>query len=88
MQKHNSTKKHASQVKVIGNVKPMSAFFGVKESTLDQAVTRAETYFTSFLVEHNIPLGLAASDHAARLFPGSAHSPKEIIDRYACGREG
>ena len=86
--KHISTKKHASQVKVTRNVKPMSAFFGAKESTLDQAVTRAETYFTSFLVEHNIPL--AASDHAARLFKSmfldSAHSPKEIIDRYACGR--
>lgn len=67
---------------------PISAFLTSPETSLDDAVTRAEVYFTGFLVEHNVPL--AASDHASKLFkkmfdqPG--HNPRDILKRYSSGR--
>ena len=66
----------------------ITSFFAPTYSTLDESVIRAETMFTSFLVEHNI--ALSASDHASKLFksmflvPGV--NPRDIIERYACGR--
>ena len=54
-----------------------------QKDTLEKKVTRAELYFTDFLVEHNV--SLAASDHAGdwfkKVFPDS-----EISKRYACKR--
>jgi len=49
----------------------------------DNSVINAELLFTSFVVEHNLPLSVA--DHAGplfrKMFPGSA-----IAQKYGCGR--
>ena len=43
-------------------------------------VTRFELLFASFVVEHNVPLSLSASDHASplfrKIFPGSELAKK------------
>lgn len=78
--RHIESKKHQDYGKVQSVHKPISSFFVSKG---ENETTKAELLFTSFLVEHNIPL--AVSDHAAHLFramfPDSA-----IAKKYGCAR--
>lgn len=78
--RHVESKKHKDHGKVQSVHKPISSFF-VKSN--ENETTNAEMLFTSFLVEHNIPL--AVSDHAGHLFramfPDSA-----IAKKYGCAR--
>lgn len=54
-----------------------------KDADDDNAVIRAETLVSLFLVEHNIPI--SAVDHASQLFkmmfPGNS-----VSKEFACGR--
>ena len=58
----------------------MTTFFKTSEA---DDVTRAELLFTSFLIEHNIPLSV--SSHAGPLFR-QMFLKDEIAKRYRCGR--
>ena len=59
--------------------------FGASSATanLDQKVVKAELLFSSFLVEHNLPLSTA--DHAAKPFRNMFPDSK-IVNKYQCGR--
>lgn len=88
VKRHVTSKKHTTNSKASCDVKPISSMFSSKTSPVDEAVIRAETLFTSFLLEHNI--ALSASDHASKLFKSmflvDGVQPKDIIKRYSCAR--
>lgn len=75
----------------IQRAKSISSHVGTKTNlfskSYDYKVIEAETLFTNFLVEHNVPLAvaLAVADHATplfqRMFPDSSTAKK-----YACKR--
>lgn len=58
---------------------PLDNFFGGK----DDDPTHAELLFTSFLVEHNLPLAVA--DHAKDLFK-AMFTDSNIAKKFTCGR--
>ena len=88
IRKHVNSKKHQSRAQASSDVTPITSFMATTNSSLDDAVTKSEALFTSFLVEHNI--ALSASDHASKLFkqmflvPGI--HPRDIIEKFSCGR--
>lgn len=63
----------------------MSRFFAPKNemNESDSAVMNAETLFTEFIIEHNLPISVA--DHASKLFPKMFPDSK-ISAKYSCGR--
>lgn len=79
--KHVSSKMHADFVKLRDCNKSVTTFF--KNSEDESAVTRAELLFTTFLVEHNLPL--ACSDHSGELFRKMFPDSK-IATKYGCAR--
>ena len=87
IQKHVKTKKNLDHSKVRANTLPISKFFTVyiKLWSGDPIVIRAETQFTEFIIEHNLPIAVALADHASRLFR-KMFSDSEIAKKYGCGR--
>ena len=83
IQKHIKTKKHLDHSKVRANTLPISKFF--TSSSGEQNVIRAETQFTEFIIEHNLPIAVALADHASRLFR-KMFSDSEIAKKYGSGR--
>ena len=85
MKRHCSSQKHEAGLRVVSQQQPLTALLhqaSSKPSFQDQ-VTTAELLFTTFLVEHNLPL--SSADHFSKLskkmFPDS-----KIAESYACGR--
>ena len=66
----------------VTTVPKITGFFTQSQSP-DLSVIRAETLFTSFLIEHNI--AAAAADHAGKLFREMFPDSK-IAKDYSCGR--
>ena len=62
--RHINSKRHQEYSKL--KTRKIDSFFKPPTSSTEQEVTRAETLFTHFLLEHN--LAIAASDHAGKLF--------------------
>lgn len=79
---HVKSGKHTTYAKNIESSRKINSFFVSAGSEVDN-VTKAECFFTSFLVEHNI--ALSVSDHAAPLFR-KMFPDSEIVKKYACGR--
>ena len=82
VKRHVAKKKHQEIAKSRSNEKEsITSYFTTKKD--DNAVIKAECLYTSYLVEHNLPI--SASDHAGavfkRMFPDS-----EIAQKYGCGR--
>ncbi|XP_063222680.1 xyloside xylosyltransferase 1 isoform X3 [Bacillus rossius redtenbacheri] len=77
--KHSQTKKHVASVKCIDSNKKLNFV----SDTSENHIIRAECLFTSFIVEHNLPITCA--DHVCslfrKMFPGS-----EIAKKYSCAR--
>lgn len=78
--RHVNSKKHQEFSKLKVSSKPVTSFF--KSDAVDPT-TNAEVLFTSFLVEHNIPLAVA--DHVGPLLKAMCPDSK-IIANYACKR--
>ncbi|XP_072173823.1 uncharacterized protein [Diadema setosum] len=81
IQKHIKSNKHQDQSKVRANTLPISKFF--PSNSGDHNVIQAETQFTEFIIEHNLPLAVA--DHASRLFR-KMFPDSDIAKKYGCGR--
>lgn len=82
--RHTKSQKHLRAGSALKGATPLTSFFASarKDEDGDSAVIRAETLFSLFLVEHNIPI--SAADHASQLFkmfPGNS-----VAKDFACGR--
>lgn len=77
--KHSQSKKHMDNVKCIESNKKLSFTCDAGENR----VTRAECYFTSFIVEHNLPLSCA--DHTGQLFR-KMFPDSDLAKKYSCAR--
>ncbi|KAL8602817.1 hypothetical protein ACOMHN_061051 [Nucella lapillus] len=86
VQNHLETAGHERKSAAKNNTSALSAFGFTPEKEMtdkELQVIKAETLFSHFLVEHNLPI--SASDHAGPLF--RAMFPKsEIAQRYGCAR--
>lgn len=78
--RHINSKKHSDNLQVKSASKTLTSFF--KPETAD-STTNAEVLFTSFLVEHNLPLAVA--DHFCPLLKSMCPDSK-IAQNYACKR--
>ena len=76
-----SSKKHVDYSKLQSGNHKVSSFFETKESPIELQVTNAETLFTNFLIEHNVPI--AVSDLAGPLFR-KMYPDSEIAKKYGC----
>lgn len=77
---HSKSVKHVANFKSCKSTNRLDNFLSVNG---DLQTTRAEVLFTSFLLEHNIPL--AAADHAGPLFKNMFPDSNEA-KKYSCGR--
>ena len=82
VRRHIATSKHAEIAKSRSSSRTVASFF-TQQGNEEDHITRAEIYFTGFLVEHNIPI--AASDHAGPLFKKMFPDSK-IASKYGCAR--
>ncbi len=83
IKRHIDTRKHTQNANSAAHSQPLTSFFNVAGSDEELKTTKAEVYFTGFLVEHNLPL--AAADHAGPLFRKMFPDSK-IAAKYQCGR--
>jgi len=82
--KHLKSEKHRSNYRAANSSRSLTSFFSnVGDMDLDAKVIEAETLFTGFLVEHNLPLSVAS--HATQLFKRMFPDSK-IAAKYQCGR--
>lgn len=79
--RHIESKKHETYAKSATGLKNLKDFFPKK--TEGNEVTNAEMLFTSFLVEHNLPI--RSADHAGPLFRAMFPDSK-IAKKYSCAR--
>lgn len=80
VKKHIKTIKHQQTCKSACLSKKMDNFF-VKNSD-SSGTTKSECLFTSFIIEHNLPISIA--DHATKLFPRMLPD-SEMAKKYSCG---
>ncbi|GAA6077908.1 zinc finger MYM-type protein 6-like [Tachysurus ichikawai] len=78
--RHVEGKKHFKKVAATDSVPRLNSFFLQSQ---DLRTIRAETFYTTHLAEHNIPLAVA--DHAGPLFR-KMFPDSEIAKQYGCGR--
>ena len=79
--KHISTSKHKLALESGDSSKKIESFF-IKKSE-SSAVIKAECLFTSFIIEHNLPISVA--DHASKLFP-KIFPDSDTAKKYSSGR--
>lgn len=79
---HIKSVKHGANTKSKDSNTKINAFF-TSPSTDNNEVIRAECLFTSFLIEHNVPI--SAADHAGALFR-KMFPTSDIAKKYGCGR--
>lgn len=78
--KHIKTEKHIKNEKISSSSAKLDSFF---KDNNQSDVIKAELLFTSFLVEHNIPL--SAADHVGPLFR-KMFPKSEVAKQYGCAR--
>ncbi|KAK3784797.1 hypothetical protein RRG08_051072, partial [Elysia crispata] len=87
--KHVQSQKHVNRAKAANPSQQINNFSTSANSDLQNNITRAEALFTGVLVEHNLPL--AAAGHASALFKKMflvpITNPKDITEKYSCGRK-
>ncbi|KAL8593255.1 hypothetical protein ACOMHN_009909 [Nucella lapillus] len=86
VQNHLETAGHERKSAAKNNTSALSAFGFTQEKEMtdkELQVIKAETLFSHFLVEHNLPI--SASDHAGPLFRAMFPN-SEIAQRYGCAR--
>ncbi|KAL8598431.1 hypothetical protein ACOMHN_032708 [Nucella lapillus] len=86
VQNHLETVGHERKSAAKNNTSALSAFGFTQEKEMtdkELQVIKAETLFSHFLVEHNLPI--SASDHAGPLFRAMFPN-SEIAQRYGCAR--
>ena len=81
--RHVESKKHESNANLQNSNSNLLSFFEKRESPMELQVTNAETLFTHFIIEHNVPI--AVSDHAGPLFR-KMFPDTEIAKKYGCAR--
>ena len=81
IRKHCTTKKHGDSLNASKSSNKITKY--AAQTSDELKVIRAETSFTSFIVEHNLPV--AASDHATTLFKKMFPDSK-IASKYSCCR--
>ena len=83
VKRHMDTKKHKENAKGMTNQLTPTSPMLQRKNSLEDDITTAELYFTTFVVEHNLPF--LAADHFTRLckvlFPDS-----KIAEGFCCGR--
>ena len=85
VKRHCSSQKHEAGLRVVSQQQPLTALLHQvpSKSSFQDQVTTAELLFTTFLVEHHLPL--SSADHFSKLskkiFPDS-----KIAESYACRR--
>nr|XP_042902141.1 uncharacterized protein LOC122270094 [Parasteatoda tepidariorum] len=77
---HIRTKRHKDLAECVNKNENISKYFA---SGSDDDVIRAEVYFTSFIVEHNLPISVA--DHAGPLFR-KMFPKSDVAKKYGAGR--
>nr|XP_042899054.1 uncharacterized protein LOC122269520 [Parasteatoda tepidariorum] len=80
--RHVTGPNHAKNIENAENNQRLSKFFKPPDNVQDE-VMRAELLFTSFLVEHNVPLN--AASHVGPLFR-KMFPKSEIAKRYGCAK--
>ena len=85
IKKHVASEKHRLTSSSIASTSSVLSCFASSHLTaqLDQQVANAETLFTGFLIEHNLPL--SAADHASKLFKQMFPDSK-VAKKYSAGR--
>lgn len=78
--RHVLSPKHEQNKKLCSQVKPLESYLTKYSNT---NIIKAEMLFTSFIVEHNIPIAVA--DHAAPLFQ-AMFPDSEVAKQYSCAR--
>ena len=71
------------RVSVQNQSKPISSLLPGANSTLNDKIIKAETSFSNFVAEHNLPF--AISDHFTKLCK-KMFTDSEIANDFACGR--
>ena len=79
--RHIGSEKHREIAKVRSATRGIGEYFRSVDN--NESIVRAETYFTGFLVEHNLPI--ASSDHVGPLFRKMFPDSK-IAAKYSCAR--
>ena len=83
VKRHIQTKKHQDHVRGMSNQLSISSSLQSSKNSLDDRITTAELYFSTFIAEHNLPF--LAADHFTKLckvmFPDS-----KIAEGFSCGR--
>ena len=83
MKRHMETKKHKENAKSMENQLTLQSALSRSKNSLEDDITAAELYFTTFISEHNIPF--LAADHFTKLckvmFPDS-----KVAEGFSCGR--
>ena len=84
VKRHLDSKKHQDNAKLLEHQPAISsALSKTSTGSLEEKITTAELYFTTFIAEHNLPF--LVGDHFTKLckvmFPDS-----KIADGFACGR--
>ncbi len=83
IKRHLASQKHIDLEAASSSTSTITHFFAKLGSSEEDQVTKAELYFTSFIIEHNIPI--SASDHAGSLFRNRFPDSK-IVKKYQCAR--
>ena len=83
VKRHMETKKHKENAKGMENQLTLQSALSRSRNSLEDDITAAELYFTTFISEHNIPF--LAADHFTKLckvmFPES-----KVAEGFSCGR--
>eukprot|EP00057_Strongylocentrotus_purpuratus_P026387 XP_011680861.1 PREDICTED: uncharacterized protein LOC105446133 [Strongylocentrotus purpuratus] len=84
IRKHVGIKRHTDIAKARSSGKSTLMTYFTKQGTSEEEdVTRAELFFTGFIVEHNLPIAVA--DHAGPLFRKMFPDSK-VASTYGCAR--
>ena len=81
--RHAKTQNHLKLVSFQNQSKPISSFLPGANSTLNDKIIKAETLFSNFVAEHNLPF--AISDDFTKLCK-KMFTDSEIAKGFACGR--
>ncbi|KAJ8025846.1 hypothetical protein HOLleu_33517 [Holothuria leucospilota] len=79
--RHVASDKHRNTVKERSSTRGIDGYF--RQAGETESIIRAETYFTGFLIEHNLPV--ASADHDGPLFRKMFPDSK-IAAKYSCAR--
>ena len=83
VKRHMETKKHKENAKGMANQSTIESALSRSKNSLEDDISAAELYFTTFISKHNLPF--LAADHFTKLckvmFPDS-----KVAEGFSCGR--